>query len=128
MRNGVLGLLIAVGVISLAPGFVEAKGVSQSAVLGACTRTAGCQMTGCNGGSVTNTGCVQGCSPNACFKCNKGKCVQTRGLGGKPVAGGGNLTGIRDNAPTGNTVSSTGSKPVDVTPAPGGTGQGGRKH
>jgi hypothetical protein len=47
--------------------------------------------------------------------CTKGKCTQTRD--GKPVPGGGNLSGILKNAPIGGTSSSNaGNKPVNETP------------
>jgi hypothetical protein len=51
-----------------------------------------------------------------CFSCGgKGKCVQIRN--GKPVPGGGNLSGVLKNAPTGGTASSNaGNKPVNETP------------
>ncbi len=115
MRNGILRPLAVAVVLSVIPGFALAKPASQSAVMNACNDTPACSMQSCRGGQAEAGGCVQGCSPAVCFKCNGKTCVQTRGLGGKPVAGG-SLGGILKNAPPGSTSSSNaGNKPVSGT-------------
>jgi hypothetical protein len=115
MRKRILRPLAVAVVLSVVPGFALAKQASQSAVLGACARTEGCVAQGCGGGAPKAGGCVQGCSPTVCFKCNGKTCVSTRGLGGKPVPGGG-LGGILKNAPPGSTSSSNaGNRPVNNT-------------
>jgi hypothetical protein len=64
-----IAILTVVGSATLStPAFAAAK---QSDVVAACKRTKGCTMfPGQNGG-------LGGCTPNVCFSCTKGKCVQT---------------------------------------------------
>ncbi len=80
MRKSILGLLAFAVVFGVAPRVVFAaqnKGAPTQAVLAACDRTAGCVH------ATDPQGVTIGCSPKVCFTCKNGKCVQTRGRGGK---------------------------------------------
>lgn len=90
----------AVVLVGLATGFCvllptpagaksQGGGVSAVAVARACKRTAGCDYIGTTSGHMT------GCSPHACFDCNKGKCypLAKKGPTGTTRPGGGNSAG-----------------------------------
>lgn len=81
MHSRFFCLLVAViGLLAFTPGSALAH-ASTGAVLGACKRTAGCQVHSCG------RSCYAGCSPHACFVCQYGKCMGVsvrQGSTGKP--------------------------------------------
>ena len=86
-----VGLSMGFGLSLSTPAGAKSKGSGSSAVAveAACKRTAGCQYIGNPGGHMT------GCSPNACFDCNKGVChpLVKKGPTGPTAPGVGNSAG-----------------------------------
>ena len=86
-----VGLSMGFGLSLSTPAGAKSKGSGSSAVAveAACKRTAGCQYIGTPGGHMT------GCSPNACFDCNKGVChpLVKKGPTGPTAPGVGNSAG-----------------------------------
>lgn len=127
-----LALAVSFGIGVPIRADAASKGVSQSKVLAACKRTAGCWSR--NEGAGTRIGC----SPHACFVCTGGKCFAD--MRGKPPGNGATIGGIR--LPPGTVQPSSGGKgngntirhPVNVgvrngptqvkTPIAGGQGGG----
>ena len=76
-------LAAPIGAVALsAPA--AAKMGSTGAVVAACKRTQDCHYHSCG------HGCARGCSPHACFDCNKGTCVGVTYRKGSrtPIKGG----------------------------------------
>jgi hypothetical protein len=90
-------LLAAFAIAGSAALPTPAAAAKQSDVLAACKRTPGCW-------SDTNNNSTIGCSPHACFLCQKGKCVQTRTTG---PGGQKNISTVGTAVGTASTASGT---------------------
>ena len=73
--------LTALAIVSAAALSTPASAAKQSDVMAACKRTKGCWTETSNGNTF-------GCSPHACFICEKGKCFQARNSVGEGKKGG----------------------------------------
>ena len=93
-----------------APAHAASKGASTKKVLGACSRTAGCQW------SIDPDGNVSGCSPHACFTCNgtTGTCkpLVEKGTAGRLRTGTGSNAGTT-TANSGTSNNAGNRRPID---------------
>jgi hypothetical protein len=131
--------IVALALIGLVTGFClllstpagaksKGSGASAVAVAAACNRTPGCSYIGTTSGHMT------GCSPNACFDCNKGKChpFVKKGPTGTTRPGGGNSAGTT-TAASGSATGQKNEHPITNVHQPvavqqGGGHSGGSKH
>lgn len=82
-----LALAFSIGIGTTIRADAASKGVSETKVLAACKRTAGCWFNG------NRKGDGPGCSSNGCFMCSKGKCWAD--MKGKAPGKGAIIGGIR---------------------------------
>jgi hypothetical protein len=131
--------ILALALIGLATGFcvllstpadakTKGSGVSAVAVAQACNRTAGCSYAGTPAGHMT------GCSPNACFDCNKGKCHPLVKKGPTGTTGPGVASSAGSTSAANGSATSQNNKPITTVHQPvalqhsGGGHSGGSKH
>jgi hypothetical protein len=139
LPSALLTLAFAIAIGAPITADAKTKTVSQSKVLAACKRTAGCKLQSLGGGDYI------GSTPNVNFICYHGRCWATIVKGGAPGSGG-RIGGV--TIPPGTVQSISGgsdkttrhpvnvgapSKPTKVktpiaTGKGGGMNQGGRRH
>jgi hypothetical protein len=112
-------IVAAVTLMSVGPLSTLAFAAKQSAVLGACKRTAGCWTD-----KVGDL--IYGCSPNACFECQHGSCRRTAitATGGSKIQRGPNAVVMPPKSSRGSTSVQTGPTAV-ITTTPVRPGAGG---
>jgi hypothetical protein len=105
-------IVAAVVLMSVPQLSTPAFAAKQSSVLAACKRTSGCWSENIGNGRVV------GCSPNACFDCQRGNCQRTAvtAAGGSKVQRGPNAVVTPPRSSRGSTAIQTGPTAVITTP------------